>query len=188
MEELRKYLKTTVGLQDKDWAVFEEIADIKTLAKGDFLIEQYSSSRNSGFILTGLMRYFCYDADGNDPTGFFCDENTFVVDPYSFFEQKTATLSLEAVTACKIAVISHSKYVLLCQQSNTWEVIIQKLLLKTAMDFANQKDLMNMSAPQRYAFFLEKYPSFAQRAPLKYVASFLGIAQPSLSRIRKKPK
>jgi CRP-like cAMP-binding protein len=187
MEELKKYLKT-MGLQDKDWMLLEQTVDIKTLKKGDLLIEQYRPSRNSGFVLEGLMRYFCYDEDGNDPTGFFCEEHTFVVDPYSFFEQKAATLSLEAVTECKVAVISHGKYLLLCQQSSNWETMIQKLLLKTAMDFANQKDLMNMTAAKRYAFFLEKYPSFAQRAPLKYVASFLGIAQPSLSRIRKMPK
>jgi CRP-like cAMP-binding protein len=188
MNGLKKFLTTSAEFPIKDWAIFEQTVDIRTIPKGTFLIEQGKSSRYSGFLLEGLGRYFAYDADGNDPTCYFCDENSYLVDPYAFFDQKPATLNMEALTDCRVATIGFTKHRELCLTLPYWEAISRQLILKTAMEFANQKDFMNLPATKRYNHFVKTYPSFAKRAPLKYVASYLGIAQPSLSRIRKMPK
>ncbi len=185
MEALKKYLCEVVALQEKEWLAIQDVVEIITLPKGDFFIEENKPCKNSGFILEGLMRYFSFDEEGNDPTCYFIDENGYVVDPYTFSSQKPSSMNLQAVTKCRIAVISFANHTLLQKQLSRWEDITGQLLLKIAMDFANQKDLVSMDASKRYKYFVTHYSSFATRSPLKYVASYLGIAQPSLSRIRK---
>jgi hypothetical protein len=45
---------------------------------------------------------------------------------------------------------------------------------------------LSMTAEERYSAFLKKYPQFAQRVPLKQIASYLGITPEFLSVVRKK--
>jgi len=52
-----------------------------------------------------------------------------------------------------------------------------------AMD--RRSPLVSEDATTRYLSFLEKYPMLINRIPLSYIASYLGITQQSLSRIRK---
>jgi hypothetical protein len=50
---------------------------------------------------------------------------------------------------------------------------------------ARRCPLVTEDATERYLKFLEIYPNVVNRVPLSYVASYLGITQSSLSRIRK---
>jgi hypothetical protein len=63
---------------------------------------------------------------------------------------------------------------------------LQKVVQKCLMDAMDRRSpLVSEDATTRYLSFLEKFPKVANRVPLSYVASYLGITQQSLSRIRK---
>lgn len=185
MESLKKYLLKTVAFQEEEWATLEKMVEIRILSKGDLFIEQDKPCKNSGFILEGLMRYFSFDEYGNDPTCYFVDENNYILDPYAFASQVPSSMNLQAITKCRIAVISSSTHKLLQKHIPRWDDVTRQLILRIAMDFADQKDFLRMDAAKRYNYFVNQYPSFATRSPLKYIASYLSIAQQSLSRIRK---
>lgn len=186
MEELHKYLTDKFRLTSDEWNRINHYLDRKTLKKGEFFIEQDKICRNSGFILKGVMRYFSYDENGNDPTCYFACENQYITDPFTFKKQSPSDINLQAVTACDIAVISFDADKQLQSVFPKWNDIINQVLLEVSINFANQKELLAMNASKRYDYFIENYPSVARRAPLQYVASYLGIKQPSLSRVRKK--
>lgn len=67
-----------------------------------------------------------------------------------------------------------------------WDNIIAKITAKALADKVNKiSPMMAEDATERYLSFLEKFPNLANRIPLSYLASYLGITQSSLSRIRK---
>lgn len=185
MERLQKYFTDNFQLSKDDWNLINENIKTKTLQKGEFFIEQNKICRNSGIILTGVMRYFSYDENGNDPTCYFVCENQYITDPFTFKKQTPSDMNLQAVTKCDIAVISFDADKRLQTVFPRWTDITNQMLLDVSINFANQKELLAMNATKRYDYFIENYPTIARRVPLQYVASYLGIKQPSLSRIRK---
>ena len=185
MESLRKKLTDSFRLSNDEWSMVSDNINSISLQKGDFFIEQGKLCRNSGFILDGVIRYFSYDEKGNDPTCYFGYETFYITDPFTFKKQELSEINLQAVTPCEIAVISFDSHQKLQHIFPRWNDICNQLLLEVSMDFANQKGLLAMNAAERYDYFTEKYPTVVRRVPLQYVASYLGIAQPSLSRIRK---
>lgn len=185
MERLQKYFTDKFQLSKDDWNLINENIKTKTLQKGEFFIEQNKVCRNSGFILTGVMRYFSYDENGNDPTCYFVSESQYITDPFTFKKQTPSEMNLQAVTKCDLAVISFDSDRKLQTLLPKWNDIINQVLLEVSINFANQKELLAMNASKRYDYFIENYPTVAKRAPLQYVASYLGIKQPSLSRVRK---
>lgn len=188
MEQIQKYLTERFSLTAEEWNLINQHIKIKSLQKGEFFIEQNKICRNSGFILKGVMRYFSYDENGNDPTCYFVCENQYITDPFTFKKQTPSDMNLQAVTKCDIAGISFDNDKKLRTILPKWNNIINQVLLEVSMNFANQKELLAMNASKRYDYFIDKYPSVARRAPLQYVASYLGIKQPSLSRVRKKTR
>jgi CRP-like cAMP-binding protein len=185
MERLQKYLSDSFQLSDQDWILISENIKTKTLEKGSFFIEQNKVCKNSGIILKGVMRYFSYDEKGNDPTCYFVCEDQYVTDPFTFKKQIPADMNLQAVTQCEIAVISYDADIRLQAALPGWADITNQMLLDVSINFANQKELLSMNATKRYDYFMENYPIIARRVPLQYVASYLGIKQQSLSRVRK---
>jgi CRP-like cAMP-binding protein len=185
MEHLQKYFTEKFQISKADWDLINENIKTKTLQKGEFFIEQNKICRNAGLILKGVMRYFSYDENGNDPTCYFVCENQYITDPFTFKKQTPSDMNLQAVTKCEIVVISFDADKLLQTAFPRWADITNQMLLDVSINFANQKELLVMNATNRYAYFIENYPTIARRTPLQYVASYLGIKQPSLSRVRK---
>lgn len=185
MELLQKYFNDRFQLTAEEWDNVSHCIKRKTLNKGEFFIEQGRTCKNSGFVLEGVLRYFSYDNEGNDPTCYFSYENQYITDPFAFRKQAASDMNLQAVTKSVIAVISYDKDKELLSIFPRWMDITNQLLLDVSMNFANQKELLAMNASKRYDYFTEKFPTVASRVPLQYVASYLGIKQPSLSRVRK---
>lgn len=67
-----------------------------------------------------------------------------------------------------------------------WDTIISKITTKAMAEKVDKISvMMTEDAKERYLSFLIKFPGIANRIPLSYLASYLGITQSSLSRIRK---
>lgn len=186
MNSFQKYLTDRFDLTNDEWVMIDQYIKRKVLRKGEFFFEQDKICKVSGFILEGVLRYFSYDSDGNDPTCYFSYENQYITDPFSFRKQIPSDMNLQAVITCEIAVISFAADKKLQEVMPRWSDITNQLLLNVSMDFANQKELLSMNASGRYNYFTKKFPNLASRVPLQFVASYLGIKQPSLSRVRKK--
>lgn len=188
MEEFRKYLELKARLDQQGWDQLAPFFSETTLPRNGYFITQGQANRQCGFILNGVLRYFTTTEKGDDPTCYFSFENHIVFDPYTYRTSAPATLNAVAVTDCRMAVISMEDEQRLLAQYPHWMDICNQLLLEVSLEFANQKTLMAMKAAERYTFFCDTYPHLARRVPLQFIASYLGIAQPSLSRIRKESR
>ena len=93
---------------------------------------------------------------------------------------------MQAITDCKLFVFSADALKDLSTTIIGWNGIINQITAKSLIEKVNRiSPMLAEVAKARYINFLEKFPHLANRIPLSFLASYLGITQSSLSRIRK---
>lgn len=156
------------------------------LHKEEYFSEAGKIPRYVGFVLEGVVRFCYYNNKGEEITNYFLDENNFVSDQQRFDTQVVASEYIQAVTDCKLLVFSKKDWDEIGNTIVGWDsitgLILKNCLLKT---IERRSPLVSEDATTRYLSFIEQFPTIINRVPLSYVASYLGITQQSLSRIRK---
>ena len=93
---------------------------------------------------------------------------------------------IQAVTDCKLLVFYKEDWDALSQTIDNWDRITGKIFQKALVEKLDRRSsLVTEDATTRYLTFLEKFPNMVNHVPLSYIASYLGMTQQSLSRIRK---
>jgi CRP-like cAMP-binding protein len=114
------------------------------------------------------------------------DENNFISDHQNFEAGMVATEYVQAVTDCRLLVFSKQDWDDLLNTIVGWDAIVSKIVQKCLVEKIDRRSpLVSEDATSRYLSFINKFPSLVNRVPLSYIASYLGITQQSLSRIRK---
>jgi len=161
-------------------------AKMLELHKDEYFSEAGKIPRQVGFILEGVVRFCYYNNKGEEITHHFIDENNFVSDQQKFEAQVVASEYIQAVTDCKLLVFSKKDWDDIANIIIDWDkitgLILKNCLLKT---IERRSPLVSEDATTRYLTFFEHFPTLVNRIPLSYIASYLGITQQSLSRIRK---
>ena len=135
------------------------------------------------------MRVCYYDNKGNEVTKYFFEEGNFIADIHNYNGQCPATEYIQAVTDCKYISLSRDTMKDFSMTIVEWDNILAKNITKGLAENVNKiSAMMPEDATERYLSFLEKFPSLTNHLPLNQLASYLGITQSSLSRIRKKIK
>jgi len=186
MEELTNYILQFGHLNQQQIDLVLKKAVVLNLQEGEYFSEAGKIARQVGFILDGVIRVCYYDNTGEEVTKYFMDENNFVVDLNSFDNKIPTSEYIQAVTHCELVVFSQNNWNELSNTIIGWDAIVAKITSKALLQKIERiSPLISEDATTRYLAFLEKYPRIANRVPLSYLASYLGITQSSLSRIRK---
>ena len=186
MEQMREYLKSFGILSAEDISQIENKATLKTIKKGDFFITEGSTSNQVGFVISGVFRSYYHSSSEEQVTYCFTFSNTFVSAYSSFLTQQPTSENIEALTDVEILNLSRDSIVALEQKNTNWLRFFkfmaeQEYIKMEQRIFLLQKE----TAEQRYKDLLKNHPNFLQLIPLSYLASYLGITQRHLSRIRK---
>lgn len=186
MKEFIEYILQFGTLNEHQIDLISKKAVIKELAKEEYFSEAGKISQEVGFVLEGIVRVCYYNNKGEEITKYFIEENNLVVDLESFENEIASSAYVPAVTDCKILIFSRKSWQELSDTIVGWDAIVHKLVSKALrLKVERRSPLISEDATTRYLTFLEIYPNVVNRVPLSYVASYLGITQSSLSRIRK---
>ncbi len=165
--------------------VKSKVKSIK-LRKEEYFSEAGKIARQVAFVDTGILRVCYYNNKGEEITRYFIDENNFAVDLNSFSYQIPSSEYVQAVTDCNLLVFSAEALKDLSSSISTWNSIVNQITAKSLLEKINRiSPMLAEDATARYLSFLGKFPQLANRIPLSLLASYLGITQSSLSRIRK---
>lgn len=138
------------------------------------------------FIVSGNMRLFYNDENGEEQTTFLSSSNGFLASFLCFINQTKSIENIACVTECELLRIKHSNLKKLIDQSENFKnfslIIFQEAIASTSI---RANDLATLSAEQRYKKIIVKQPELINKIPVQYLASYLGIKPQSLSRIRK---
>jgi len=184
MGKFIEYLLQFGNLNKQQIELITNKATEMKLAKDEYFTEAGKIFNQVAFILEGILRICYYNNKGEEITKYFSDENHLLANPYNIHEPMTEYI--QAVTDCKLLVFSRKDWDELSNTIVGWDSMVNKIFQKALMEKMDRRSsLVSEDATTRYLAFLENFPTLANRVPLSYIASYLGITPSSLSRIRK---
>jgi CRP-like cAMP-binding protein len=188
-EPLIKYLLQFGTLNPQQIELINSLLTEREMKPGDYLLKAGKVSNEFAFVTKGVFRICYYDQDGNENTRYFIDEEHFIVDLESYNSNMPSAYYVEALTDAMVLVLSREALDALSKTIMIWDKLVQKIMVRIlAVKGEKTASLLSKDATERYAFFLEKFPNIANRVPLQYIASYIGVTKHSLSRIRKNMK
>jgi len=185
MDDLIEYILRFGNLNKQQIDLVTGKATEKTLLKDEYFSEAGRVPREVGFIVEGVIRGCYYNNKGEEITRCFITENSLVADYINFEANAPSSEYLQACTDCKLVVFSKQDWEELSHTIVGWDNIKNKMVQICMYQKSRKGPVISQDATTRYLTFIENYPSLINRVQLAYVASYLGITQQSLSRIRR---
>ena len=185
-DQLINYLLQFDNLNKQQIDLINADLIFKTYKSGEYFLKAGQTSREIGFIKNGIFRVCYYDNDGNEITRYFIDELNFIADINSYNTNLPTAEYVQAVTECEVIILSKQTMENLSRTIIVWDSIISKVTTKALTEkILKVSQMMPQDAASRYLYFLEKFPNLANRIPLQYIASYIGVTKSSLSRLRR---
>jgi CRP-like cAMP-binding protein len=166
-------------------AIFAEFTRVE-FTKYSPLLSAGQSAGHYWFIESGFARSYAISPEGNDvTTGFFC-AGDIVIDWPSFFLRQPTRESIEALEDCVTWQIGYEAFQKLFHTLPTFRDNGRTVLVGSYFELKRHSvALIVDSAADRYSKLVQERPMVAQQAPLKHIATYLGVTDTSLSRIRR---
>lgn len=152
--------------------------------KGHLIIKAHKVNQHIYFIKKGLVRAFA-DIDGNEVTFWIGKEGATIISMRSYVEHKEGYEHIELLEDCELYQLDGA----ILQQLFSADIYIANWGRKFAeLELIHTEERLISrqfkTATERYKDLLEHHPDLLQRVQLGVIASYLGITQVSLSRIR----
>lgn len=158
----------------------------KKIAKGNLFLKEGQVSNEYLVMEKGFMRSYSFDPDGTEVTTAFHNHTYPVFEVASFFNRTPSRENIQALTDSSGWFITYEQLNMLFHSVPEFRDFGRSILVK---GFASLKtrmlSMITETAEERYSSLLQHNPDIFQYAPLKHIASYLGITDTSLSRIRK---
>lgn len=156
----------------------------KSYRKGELILETGQVCKRIYFVDSGLVKTFFYTDTREFIMRFFPEGSLFTVLD-SFVLQQPSAYSVEALEDTKVTCLNHADLELLCSRYHSMETFYRKLLSVAAVNMMDRiGGTLEEKAGIAYQKFLKEHGALLQRISLADLASYLGITQVSLSRIR----
>jgi len=156
----------------------------KDIKKGEMVNRKGKISRRLYFVKHGLLKHYYYHNGNQCILRFFCD-NRFVTISDSFLRNLPADYSTIALEDTALLYLEYEDIENLCDKHHSFERFIRIIISNMAiMSIERLKTMLHSNATERYKNFIAEYGHLQQRISLGDTASFLGMSQVSLSRLR----
>ena len=158
---------------------------LELIPRGSFYLKAGNTSKQKAYINKGSTRTFTVDAKAREHILFFSFEDWWIADFESYYTQQPAKQYIQAMEDCELLCIP--KYDLdkledhIPKLKALFEEKRQKMIFAT---MTNLNEVKSLTPEERYLNLVRKHPHIFQRIPLQYIASYLDIEPPSLSRLR----
>lgn len=168
---------------EEEQLIFNTVQQIEVAPK-TILQNQYKVCSTIYFVEKGIARTFYYK-DGKDITYWIALENDFVGSMSSFFLQEPSDKLVETIEPCVLWAFEYQKLETLFSTNQKFEKL-GRLFSNYGISLLEQRfdNIHFNTAKQRYDILIEQQPELLLRIPLGMIASYLGITQETLSRIR----
>ncbi|MFT5748740.1 MAG: CRP-like cAMP-binding protein [Paraglaciecola sp.] len=185
MKELIKKIKSSIQLSLEAEEYLFSISKKKTFDKGAVLIRQGQNVNKIFFVTDGCLRSYCTDRNGKEHTLQFAVKNWWISDYIAIHNNEYATLTVECLKESSVIEFNAKKLNGILTLFPEYEPFQRNLLERHVVSL--HKRILNqlqLTASERYTLFLKQYPDIEQFSRNYHIASYLGITQESLSRIR----
>jgi len=166
------------------WEALSKALKRVEISRHSFLLQEGMVCNNLYFLEKGCLRGY-YNLDGKEITYWFGFENNFITSFYSFISRKPSVENIQILEDSILWGISFEALNKLFDFHHDLERLVR--IINEQYYIRLEERMMAMqfkTARERYELLMETSPHILQRISLGQIASYLGISQETLSRIR----
>ena len=185
---LKTALKAFDVLTDDEIEKFIPFFTPKNLNKSDFFIKEGETCNEIAFIKSGLFRSFYITNKGEEIISCIKFPGSLMTAYSSFITGQGTFINIQAIIPAELLVVKKKVMDDFSNDNPNWMKFFRVIAEQQYIELEKRTfQFQSDSAIQRYTALIEKHPEYVQNIPLQYLASYLGITQRHLSRIRKEP-
>jgi CRP-like cAMP-binding protein len=182
---LENIFKTTDFTKDELETIIPKFKAV-TFLKNDFLLREGQTEYKYWLVQSGFVRSYVMDTEGNDISTNFYSVGAIVIDWSSFFLRNPTRENIQAVTQCECWQLDFETFQELFHSIKNFREQGRKTLASSYFALKNHNiSMIADNAKDRYLKLVKEKKHIIQNIPLKQIATYLGITDTSLSRIRK---
>lgn len=185
-DQILKRLSQFISLDKSEQDYFVSKLIVKRYKKKELILKEGEVCRYAYFVNSGCIRYY-YNVNGQENTAQFFFENGWYADYDSFLTGKPTKQNIETLEKSELILLSAKNLQQLYNQIPKFERFGRMMAENAFLGIRQRNEMLeNQTAEERYLTLMNERPKVFERIPQHYVASYLGIKPPSLSRIRKR--
>ena len=183
---LFSHILKKVSLTEEEKSLLKSFFNAKNLRKKEFLLQEGEICHYLSFVSKGLLRSYHIDERGDEHMNLFAWEGWWSSDIYSFSFNEIAQFNIDALEDSELLLIT---------RENLEEMTLQipkmdryfRILFQNSLATKERRLVSSNSytAKEKYIQLAESNPQMIQRVPQNLIASYLGLAPETLSRIKK---
>lgn len=164
---------------------FEELLTPTIYKKGETVSQSDTQCQKIFIVKSGILRSY-YFQNGNDITAHFAMQYSMIGAVDSILKQKRSLYAIEALEDSKVLLLDYNEMECFLDANPKYERLARQVSQLLYLDLVERfEGTMFLSAKERYNHLIRRYPNIIQQVSLGHIASYLGITQETLSRIRK---
>ena len=186
IEVLFSHIQQKVSLSDNDKDAIKNFFVPKKLRKRQYLLQEGDVCKYLTFIANGLLRTYNVDDKGDEHMSVFGWEGWWLSDFNSFLSGEPAVFNIDAIEDSELLMISRADYEALTITVPIMDRYFRILYQNSIV--TKERRLMSSithTAEEKYVQLAESNPKMIERVPQNLIASYLGIAPETLSRVKK---
>ncbi len=185
LNRMRNVTQRIVQIPDEEWNFAKQFFRFASFDKNSYLVKAGEIADRSYFISSGLVRLFYITESGREFNKFFCMENSNTGSYRSLLLKEPSSYYIQALEPTEVVFMSRENLYILYERHRCWErfgrISAEGFILLKEL---REKELIMDSLETRYLQFLKEYPGLVDRIPQYHIASYLGVTDVALSRMR----
>lgn len=183
-EHLKIFFQTLVQSPIHDWNPLEFILTKKEIKKGEHFFQHFDNTNDIAIVSSGLFRIYLIDNEGEEKTFSFIPERGFILDFFFSSNRSPSMVSVQALEDSIIYTTKYTNFIALMKEHPIWNEVYREVLTRNYMRKSKREiEFVLYNAKERLEQCLKSSYIDVNRIPKTYLASYLGIAPPSLSRL-----
>lgn len=184
--QLKSYLKHFAIFSEEEIEQVLPLFSKRLVEKGTLFIREGQLCSEVAFIEKGIFRSFYTSKSGEEITYCFRFQNEFMTAYSAFITGKKSLENFQSVSKGELLVIQKREIDQLAEKNPNWMLFLKVVAEQQYLELEERVfQLQRDSAQERYQSLIDNQPEYIQQISGQHLASYLGITQRHLSRIRK---
>jgi CRP-like cAMP-binding protein len=184
---LLSHIQNKVDLSQEEKIELQSFFVFKKLRKKQYLLQEGDMCKYISFVRKGLLKSYFLDEKGGEHINMFAFEGWWISDFNSFIKQEKAVLNIDAIEETELLMITRDDYEKLMLEIPAMERYF-RILYQNSLVTKDYRLIVSsgFTAEEKYTQLMKNNPEIIKRVPHNLIASYLGLAPETVSRIRKK--
>ena len=184
--QMQRAIRMWVQPTDRQWEALRSIFHVKKLESGEYLIQPGDNQHELLFVCEGLLRFYYPSENGTESNKAFVTENAFAGALAASALKLPVIYGVEALEPSTLLIATITEFTELYDEHPVFDRLGRKLTeLLLVRKELRTRSFLQQSAKERYLDFCHKHPDLLVRVPQYHIASYLGMTEVSLSRLKK---